>query len=96
MMKAAGWDLDAAANAIEPDVVYTRRAHKGRVARRQVQDAPQAGLPLQPSLHQGRHTDSGQSRSVAEEKPKEAAPQLAPRARQRGSLKAIVSKGIGK
>ncbi|VAI45485.1 unnamed protein product [Triticum turgidum subsp. durum] len=28
MMKAAGWDLDAAANAIEPDVVYTRRAHK--------------------------------------------------------------------
>ncbi|XP_047091389.1 protein GRAVITROPIC IN THE LIGHT 1-like [Lolium rigidum] len=28
MMKAAGWDLDAAANAIEPDVVYARRAHK--------------------------------------------------------------------
>uniref|UniRef100_A0ACD5Z8L5 Uncharacterized protein n=1 Tax=Avena sativa TaxID=4498 RepID=A0ACD5Z8L5_AVESA len=28
MMKAAGWDLDAAADAIEPDVVYTRRAHK--------------------------------------------------------------------
>jgi hypothetical protein len=28
MMKAAGWDLDGAANAIEPGVVYTRRAHK--------------------------------------------------------------------
>lgn len=28
MMKAAGWDLDAAASAIEPSVVYTRRAHK--------------------------------------------------------------------
>ncbi|XP_047081281.1 protein GRAVITROPIC IN THE LIGHT 1-like [Lolium rigidum] len=28
MMKAAGWDLDAAADAIEPDVVYSRRAHK--------------------------------------------------------------------
>ncbi|KAI3718128.1 hypothetical protein L6452_18980 [Arctium lappa] len=28
MMKAAGWDLDAAANSIEPDIVYTKRAHK--------------------------------------------------------------------
>ncbi|PKU63830.1 protein GRAVITROPIC IN THE LIGHT 1 [Dendrobium catenatum] len=28
MMKAAGWDLDAAANAIEASVVYARRAHK--------------------------------------------------------------------
>ncbi|XP_010919051.2 protein GRAVITROPIC IN THE LIGHT 1 isoform X1 [Elaeis guineensis] len=28
MMKAAGWDLDAAANAVEPAVVYARRAHK--------------------------------------------------------------------
>ncbi|KAL1830229.1 hypothetical protein ACET3Z_008641 [Daucus carota] len=28
MMKAAGWDLDAAANAIEPNVVYAKRAHK--------------------------------------------------------------------
>ncbi|KAG5538587.1 hypothetical protein RHGRI_019236 [Rhododendron griersonianum] len=28
MMKAAGWDLDAAANSIEPDVVYAKRAHK--------------------------------------------------------------------
>ena len=28
MMKAAGWDLDGAANAIEPSVVYARRAHK--------------------------------------------------------------------
>lgn len=28
MMKAAGWDLDAAANAIEPSVVYAKRAHK--------------------------------------------------------------------
>lgn len=28
MMKAAGWDLDAAANSIEPDVVYSKRAHK--------------------------------------------------------------------
>ncbi|XP_072988314.1 protein GRAVITROPIC IN THE LIGHT 1-like [Typha latifolia] len=28
MMKAARWDLDAAANAIEPTVVYARRAHK--------------------------------------------------------------------
>ncbi|XP_008783568.2 protein GRAVITROPIC IN THE LIGHT 1-like isoform X1 [Phoenix dactylifera] len=28
MMKAAGWDLDAAANAIEPAVVYARRSHK--------------------------------------------------------------------
>ncbi|KAK8945966.1 hypothetical protein KSP40_PGU008104 [Platanthera guangdongensis] len=28
MMKAAGWDLDAAARAIDPSVVYARRAHK--------------------------------------------------------------------
>lgn len=28
MMKAAGWDLDAAANSIEPSVVYAKRAHK--------------------------------------------------------------------
>lgn len=28
MMKAAGWDLDAAANSIEPNVVYAKRAHK--------------------------------------------------------------------
>ncbi|KAK6804393.1 hypothetical protein RDI58_002177 [Solanum bulbocastanum] len=28
MMKAAGWDLDAAANSIEPDLVYAKRAHK--------------------------------------------------------------------
>ncbi|KAJ8749019.1 hypothetical protein K2173_013462 [Erythroxylum novogranatense] len=28
MMKAAGWDLDAAADSIEPNVVYTKRAHK--------------------------------------------------------------------
>ncbi|KAK6140997.1 hypothetical protein DH2020_025264 [Rehmannia glutinosa] len=28
MMKAAGWDLDAAANSIEPNVIYAKRAHK--------------------------------------------------------------------
>lgn len=28
MMKAAGWDLDAAAASIEPNVVYAKRAHK--------------------------------------------------------------------
>ncbi|KAK8693435.1 hypothetical protein V6N13_071019 [Hibiscus sabdariffa] len=28
MMKAAGWDLDAAAESIEPNVVYAKRAHK--------------------------------------------------------------------
>lgn len=28
MMKAAGWDLDAAAHAIDPTVVYGKRAHK--------------------------------------------------------------------
>ncbi|CAL9006806.1 unnamed protein product [Prunus brigantina] len=28
MMKAAGWDLDAAANSIEPSVVYAKRPHK--------------------------------------------------------------------
>lgn len=28
MMKASGWDLDAAANSIEPSVVYARRPHK--------------------------------------------------------------------
>ncbi|KAJ8900202.1 hypothetical protein K2173_024842 [Erythroxylum novogranatense] len=28
MMKAAGWDLDAAASSIEPNVTYTKRAHK--------------------------------------------------------------------
>ncbi|XP_031093408.1 protein GRAVITROPIC IN THE LIGHT 1-like [Ipomoea triloba] len=28
MMKAAGWDLDEAANSIEPDVTYAKRAHK--------------------------------------------------------------------
>lgn len=28
MMKAAGWDLDAAASSIEPDVAYAKRAHK--------------------------------------------------------------------
>ncbi|KAG9129992.1 hypothetical protein Leryth_007094 [Lithospermum erythrorhizon] len=28
MMKAAGWDLDSAANSIEPSVTYTKRAHK--------------------------------------------------------------------
>ncbi|KAJ6844673.1 uncharacterized protein M6B38_291025 [Iris pallida] len=28
MMKAAGWDLDAAAHAIEPAAVYSKRAHK--------------------------------------------------------------------
>ncbi|KAL9288985.1 putative protein gravitropic in the light 1 [Arabidopsis thaliana] len=28
MMKAAGWDLDSAANSIEPDVVYAKRPHK--------------------------------------------------------------------
>ncbi|XAR63185.1 hypothetical protein NMG60_11023036 [Bertholletia excelsa] len=28
MMKAAGWDLDAAANSIEPDILYAKRAHK--------------------------------------------------------------------
>ncbi|GLU00445.1 hypothetical protein SLE2022_178170 [Rubroshorea leprosula] len=28
MMKAAGWDLDAAANSIELNVVYAKRAHK--------------------------------------------------------------------
>jgi hypothetical protein len=27
-MKAAGWDLDAAANSIESNVVYAKRAHK--------------------------------------------------------------------
>ncbi|KAK4379406.1 hypothetical protein RND71_001268 [Anisodus tanguticus] len=28
MMKAAGWDLDAAANSVQPDIVYAKRAHK--------------------------------------------------------------------
>ncbi|KAL6565861.1 hypothetical protein OROHE_004916 [Orobanche hederae] len=28
MMKAAEWDLDAAANSIEPNVIYAKRAHK--------------------------------------------------------------------
>jgi hypothetical protein len=28
MMKAAGWDLDAAASSIEPTVIYAKRAHK--------------------------------------------------------------------
>ncbi|XWS45912.1 hypothetical protein CRYUN_Cryun14cG0020000 [Craigia yunnanensis] len=28
MMKAAGWDLDAAADSIEPNVFYAKRAHK--------------------------------------------------------------------
>ncbi|XP_007052097.2 PREDICTED: IRK-interacting protein [Theobroma cacao] len=28
MMKAAGWDLDAATDSIEPNVVYAKRAHK--------------------------------------------------------------------
>uniref|UniRef100_A0A7C9CHP3 Uncharacterized protein n=1 Tax=Opuntia streptacantha TaxID=393608 RepID=A0A7C9CHP3_OPUST len=28
MMKAAGWDLDAAAQSIEPSVTYAKRAHK--------------------------------------------------------------------
>ncbi|WZY82400.1 hypothetical protein YC2023_028784 [Brassica napus] len=28
MMKAAGWDLDSAAESIEPDVVYAKRPHK--------------------------------------------------------------------
>lgn len=28
MMKAAGWDLDAAADSIEPNVAYAKRAHK--------------------------------------------------------------------
>uniref|UniRef100_A0A1D1XIA4 Protein translocase subunit SecA 2 n=1 Tax=Anthurium amnicola TaxID=1678845 RepID=A0A1D1XIA4_9ARAE len=28
MMKAAGWDLDAAANSIDPEVVYVKRVHK--------------------------------------------------------------------
>ncbi|KAF8049089.1 hypothetical protein N665_2298s0010 [Sinapis alba] len=28
MMKAAGWDLDSAANSIEPDVAYAKRPHK--------------------------------------------------------------------
>jgi len=28
MMKAAGWDLDAAAKSIEPSVAYAKRAHK--------------------------------------------------------------------
>ncbi|KAK4742514.1 hypothetical protein SAY87_000515 [Trapa incisa] len=28
MMKAAGWDLDAAANSIEPNVLYAKRPHK--------------------------------------------------------------------
>ncbi|KAL9348490.1 hypothetical protein Peur_059856 [Populus x canadensis] len=28
MMKAAGWDLDAAANSIESNVVYAKRAHQ--------------------------------------------------------------------
>lgn len=28
MMKAAGWDLDAAASSIEPNVIYAKRAHK--------------------------------------------------------------------
>lgn len=28
MMKAAGWDLDAAADSIEPNVIYAKRAHK--------------------------------------------------------------------
>ena len=28
MMKAAGWDLDAAADTIEPEVLYSKRAHK--------------------------------------------------------------------
>ncbi|KAF9617157.1 hypothetical protein IFM89_034308 [Coptis chinensis] len=28
MMKAAGWDLDAAATSVEPSVVYAKRAHK--------------------------------------------------------------------
>ncbi|KAI3872232.1 hypothetical protein MKW98_011724 [Papaver atlanticum] len=28
MMKAAGWDLDAAAHSIEPTVIYAKRAHK--------------------------------------------------------------------
>ncbi|XP_048431470.1 protein GRAVITROPIC IN THE LIGHT 1-like [Pyrus x bretschneideri] len=28
MMKAAGWDLDAAANSIEPGVIYAKRPHK--------------------------------------------------------------------
>ncbi|XP_042017853.1 protein GRAVITROPIC IN THE LIGHT 1-like [Salvia splendens] len=28
MMKAAGWDLEAAARSIEPNIVYAKRAHK--------------------------------------------------------------------
>ncbi|KAI3449110.1 hypothetical protein Pfo_005775 [Paulownia fortunei] len=28
MMKAAGWDLDAAANSVEPNIIYAKRAHK--------------------------------------------------------------------
>ncbi|OVA19543.1 protein of unknown function DUF641 [Macleaya cordata] len=28
MMKAAGWDLDAAAHSIEPSVIYAKRSHK--------------------------------------------------------------------
>ncbi|KAL6498780.1 hypothetical protein OROGR_003929 [Orobanche gracilis] len=28
MMKAAEWDLDAAANSVEPNVIYAKRAHK--------------------------------------------------------------------
>ncbi|KAL8526853.1 hypothetical protein ACS0TY_015913 [Phlomoides rotata] len=28
MMKVAGWDLDAAANSIEPNIIYAKRAHK--------------------------------------------------------------------
>lgn len=28
MMKAAGWDLDVAANSIEPNIIYAKRAHK--------------------------------------------------------------------
>ncbi|KAM7472100.1 hypothetical protein LguiA_010283 [Lonicera macranthoides] len=28
MMKAAGWDLDAAADSIEPNIAYAKRAHK--------------------------------------------------------------------
>ncbi|KAF9668816.1 hypothetical protein SADUNF_Sadunf14G0042700 [Salix dunnii] len=30
MMEAAGWDLDAAANSIESNVIYAKRAHKER------------------------------------------------------------------
>ncbi|WOL09642.1 IRK-interacting protein-like isoform X1 [Canna indica] len=60
MMKAAGWDLDAAANAIEPAVVYSKRVHKkyafeSHICQKMFSGFQEENFSMEPSNISGSH-----------------------------------------